>query len=356
MADDDQKWKFLPNVQELAAAGRDEVPSRYVVSDHDRPTSTVASDDVTDPIPVVDLNRLSSGAADEAAKLRSALQNWGIFVAVGHGIEPALLGEMMAVTREFFKLPLEEKQQYINLEGGKKEYKLESYGSNMDLSETQVLDWCDRFYLTMEPECQRLEDLWPTQPPSFRDVLHRYTTRCRKLADGVLREVAKVAGLREERYLADMLDEKAVSYVGFNFFPRCPRPDKVLGFRAHSDGSMLTILLANAAGLQVPRDGQWYDVPLVPGALVVNLGDMGEVVTNGLLKSAVHKVVANAERERVSVAAFYTVDPEREVEPALELVSDERPRRYKKMKNSDYIRELLESLARGERSIDRVKI
>ncbi|KAK1599238.1 hypothetical protein QYE76_026989 [Lolium multiflorum] len=82
MADDDQRqWKVLPNVQELAAAGRDEVPSRYVVRDHDRPTAAVASDDVTDPIPVVDLNRLSAGAADEAAKLRSALQNWGLFLA-----------------------------------------------------------------------------------------------------------------------------------------------------------------------------------------------------------------------------------------------------------------------------------
>lgn len=56
------------------------------------------------------------------------------------------------------------------------------------------------------------------------------------------------------------------------------------------------------------------------------------------------------------MAAFYTVDPEREVEPAPELVSDERPRRYGKMKNNDYFRELLESLARGERAIDRVKI
>ncbi|KAM0869725.1 hypothetical protein ACQ4PT_040533 [Festuca glaucescens] len=261
---------------------------------------------------------------------------------------------MMAVTRELFKLPLEEKQKYTNLVGGKKEYQLESYGSDMDRSETQVLDWRDQFYFIMEAESRRL---WPTQPPSFRDVLHRYAARCRELADGVLREVAKVVGLREERYLADdMLDEKAVTYVGLNLYPRCPRPDKVLGVRPHSDSAMLTILLADAAGLQVLRDGQWYDVPVVPGALVVNIGDTVEVVSNGLLKSPVHKVVANAERERVSVAAFYTVDPEREVEPAPELVSDERPMRYKKMKNSNYMRVQLESLARGERAIDRVKI
>ncbi|KAM0899763.1 hypothetical protein ACQ4PT_021108 [Festuca glaucescens] len=302
MADDDQQWKIPPNVQELAAAGIDELPNRYVVRDHDRPTSAVTSDD---PIPVVDLNRLSSGAADQAAKLRSALQNWGLFLvrklrpssvsppvhsvspsgyvhfcseflrAVGHGIEPALLGEMMAVTREFFKLPLEEKQKYTNLVGGKKEYQLEGYGGDMVLSETQVLDWCDRFYLIVEPESRRLHDLWPTQPPSFRDVLQR------ELAGGVLREVSKVVGLRDERYLADMLDEKAVTYVRLNLYPCCPRPDKGLGFKPHSDGNMLTVLLANVAGFQVLLDGEWYEVPVVPGALVVNLGETVEVVSNG---------------------------------------------------------------------------
>ncbi|KAM0918498.1 hypothetical protein ACQ4PT_009012 [Festuca glaucescens] len=353
MADDDQQWKIPPIVQELAATGRDELPSRYVVCDHGRPTSAVASDD---SIPVVDLSRLSSGAADEAAKLRSALQNWGLFLAVGHGIEPALLGEMMAVTTNFFNLPLEEKQKYTNLVGGKKEHQLQGYGGDMILSETQVLDCSDRFYLNVEPESRRLYDLWPTQPPSFRDILHRYAARCRELADGVLREVAKVVGLREEGCLVDMLDEKAVTYVRLNLYPRCPRPEKVLGFRPHSDASMLTVVLNNAAGLQVLRDGEWYDVPVVPDALVVNLGDTVEVVSNGLLKSPVHKVVANSESKRVSVAAFYTADPEREVEPAPELVSEERPRRYGSMKNSDYIRGLHESLARGERAIDRVKI
>ncbi|XBI35956.1 hypothetical protein VPH35_121561 [Triticum aestivum] len=204
---DDQQWKIPPNVQELAAAGAEEPPSRYVVRDHDRPALAGAGGDVTDPIPLVDLGRVSSGDADEAAKLRSALQTWGLFLAVGHGIEPALLGEMLAVTRDFFNLPLEEKQKYTNLVGDKKEYRIEGYGGDMVLSETQVLDWCDRFYLVVDPpESRRLHDLWPTRPPSFRDVLHRYSARCRELADAVLREAARAAGLPDEGRLADMLD------------------------------------------------------------------------------------------------------------------------------------------------------
>jgi hypothetical protein len=79
-------------------------------------------------------------------------------------MEPSFLGEVMKVTREFYKLPLEEKQKYSNFVDGK-EFRMEGYGSDMVISEKQILDWCDRFYLVVEPESQRIYTLWPTQPP-----------------------------------------------------------------------------------------------------------------------------------------------------------------------------------------------
>ena len=82
----------------------------------------------------------------------------------------------MKVTREFYKLPLEEKQKYSNFVDGK-EFRMEGYGSDMVISEKQIVDWCDRFYLVVEPESQRIYTLWPTQPPSFRDILSEYTAK-----------------------------------------------------------------------------------------------------------------------------------------------------------------------------------
>lgn len=73
----------------------------------------------------------------------------------------------MKVTREFYKLPLEDKQKYSNFVDGK-EFRMEGYGSDMVITEKQILDWCDRFYLVVEPESHRIYTLWPTQPPSFR--------------------------------------------------------------------------------------------------------------------------------------------------------------------------------------------
>ena len=81
MADDQPAWKIPPIVQELAA-GVQEPPSRYVVGGQDRPAVAVAA--MPEPIPIVDLSRLSStdDGADEAAKLLSALQNWGLFLVI----------------------------------------------------------------------------------------------------------------------------------------------------------------------------------------------------------------------------------------------------------------------------------
>ncbi|TVU02455.1 hypothetical protein EJB05_52043, partial [Eragrostis curvula] len=356
---DDQPWKIPPIVQELAA-GVQTPPSRYVVREENRPDAAVA---MPEPIPIVDLSRLSAasdghGSDDEIAKLRSALQSWGLFLAVGHGMEPSFLAELMEVTRGFYNLPMEEKQKYSNLVNGK-EFRVEGYGNDMVVSENQTLDWCDRFYLIVEPESRRVHSLWPPQPPSFCDVLREYTAKCREIVNLVLANLAKLLGLHEGYFLDKMAPEEAATYARFSYYPRCPKPDQVYGLKPHSDGSIITVVFVDdtVSGLQVRDDaGVWYDVPIVPNTLIINVGDAIEIMSNGLLKSPVHRVVTNFERERVSLAMFYTMDPEKEIEPAPELVDEERPRRYGKMKTGDYIAEIFETLARGTRAIDTVKI
>ncbi|BAF18872.1 hypothetical protein OsI_21889 [Oryza sativa Indica Group] len=305
--------KIPPIVQELAA-GVHEPPSQYMVGEKDRPA--IAGSDMPEPIPVVDLSRLSASngedSAGELAKLRSALEDWGLFLG-------SILSEMINVTRGFYKLPLEEKQKYSNLVNGK-DFRIEGYGNDMVVSEKQILNW--------------------------------------EITSLVLARLARLLGLREG-YFVDMFDEDATTYARFNYYPRCLRPEDVLGLKPHSDGSVITVVSVDdtVSGLQVLRQGVWYDVPVVPNALLINMGDGMEIMSNGLLKSPVHRVVTNAERERVSVVMFYALDPEKELEPAPELVDDEkRPRQYAKMKIKDYLSGFYETFARGTRVIDTVKM
>ncbi|CAN6215318.1 unnamed protein product [Urochloa humidicola] len=79
-------------------------------------------------------------------------------------------------------------------------------------------------------------------------------------------------------------------------------------------------------------------------------------MSSGFFTSPVHRAVANAESDRVSLALFYTLDVEKEIEPLPELVDEKRPRRYGKTTTKDYMAVLLERFARGARAMDTVKI
>ena len=81
-----------------------------------------------------------------------------------------------------------------------------------------------------------------------------------------------------------------------------------------------------------------------------------QILSNGFFKSPVHRAVTNAEKDRMSLVIFYTPDPEREIEPAAELVDEKRPMQYRKIKTKDYLVKLFETFAEGTLVIDTMKI
>lgn len=347
-----------PTVQELAGAlGAPDVPSRFVArghQDHDQQTAAA-------PVPVIDLGLLfqkdgAAAAVDEAAKLRSALESWGLFLVTNHGVDAAVMDGMMSASREFFRRPPEEKEIYTNLIGGER-FQLEGYGTDRVSSPDQILDWSDRLYLKVEPEDERSLALWPEQPETFRDLLHEFTMKCRGVKDGLLQAVAKLLELDDD-HLINLLGEKADAYARFSYYPKCPRPELVFGLKPHSDGTVLSVLMVDdiVGGLQVLKDGVWFDVPIVPHTLLINIGDQTEIICNGIFRSPVHRVMTNADRERLSLALFYSVDPEREIEPAAEMVDKRRPALYRKVKVKDYLAGFYGRFSKGEMVIDTVKI
>ena len=80
------------------------------------------------------------------------------------------------------------------------------------------------------------------------------------------------------------------------------------GVGAHKDGGFLTLLLQDDnKGLQVDYDGSWVDVDPIPGTLVVNIGELLELASNGYLRATVHRVVTPpAGVERISVPFFFS--------------------------------------------------
>ena len=83
------------------------------------------------------------------------------------------------------------------------------------------------------------------------------------------------------------------------------QPVADLGVHHHTDAGALTVLIQDeVGGLQVHRDGLWYDIPPVEGAIVINTGDMMQVWSNDIYQAAVHRVLAMEKRDRFSSYNF----------------------------------------------------
>ncbi|KAB2027149.1 hypothetical protein ES319_D05G015300v1, partial [Gossypium barbadense] len=245
-------------------------------------------------VPVIDLGLLPS-SKDEQGKLKLALCSGGCFQAIGHGISNSFLNKVRGVAEQFFQLLQEEKQKYSR--------------AGYDLVVKQVLDWNTRLFLRVFPEHQRKLNLWPENPDKIREVLHEYSIKLKQLVDLLFKAMAKSLAL-EENSFSDQFGDNPVMHVRFNFYPPFLLQDE------------------QVEGLQFVKDEKWITVPVIPRVLVVNLGDQMQIMSNGIFKSPVHRVVTNTDKLRISVAMFNEVEPEKEIGPVEGLIDENRPRLY----------------------------
>ncbi|CAJ1973036.1 unnamed protein product [Sphenostylis stenocarpa] len=303
-------------------------------------------------IPVLDLHLLSSPstAQEELAKLRHALQSWGCFQAINHGLESSFLDKVRQVSKQFFQLPKEEKQKCA-----REPNDVEGYGNDIIYSANQRLDWTDRVYLKVLPEDTRKFKFWPQNPDDFRSTVLQYTESIKMLSEVILKAMAKSLNLEEDTFLNEC-GERCDAFLRFNYYPPCPMPDHVLGLKTHTDGSTITFLLQDkeVEGFQVLKDDKWFKVPIIADALVINVGDQIEIMSNGIFQSPLHRAVINAEKARLTVAMFFLPDSGKEIKPVDKLVNESRPVLYRTVKN--YVGIYFQHYQQGKRAIEASKI
>lgn len=137
----------------------DSIPSEFIRSEHERPDITTYHGPVPE-IPVVDL-----ADADRERVVKEASQEWGIFQLVNHGIPVEVIKELQRVGKDFFELPVEEKEAYAVVPGSGS---LEGYGTRLQKEVEGKKAWVDYLFHNVLPKDRINYHYWPNNPPQYR--------------------------------------------------------------------------------------------------------------------------------------------------------------------------------------------
>lgn len=279
-------------------------------------------------LPVLDVgpfltNPKSTQAAQFLDDLRNVVHEVGFFHVVGHGIEPAVIERAHAVAARFFALPEADRLEIENVRSpqfrGYTRFGHEHTNGRVDLRDQvdisrelpSLLPGAD------QPAWLRLRgpNLWPSALPEFREVMTDYTDRLQPVAAALLQAMALALGQPADRF-SEQVDPpefllKVIRYVASD------SPAENQGVGSHRDAGFLTFVHQDSVGgLQVERDGVFVDVPPMPEAFVVNIGEMFQLISRGYFKATVHRVVSPPPGvERISLAYFFNPNLEATLTP-----------------------------------------
>lgn len=308
----------------------------------------MGSVEINPSLPIIDISPFLSATSSRsqlqecAQKLNNACVETGFFYLTGHGIPTTVTDRILSTTRAFFLDSTdEEKDRIKRLEAGvdygdgARGY--QKVGENVtkgrrDWHEAIDLyrEWDELGADTTSPPhgLLRGKNLIPDSPADLKTALCDYIEEMKRLGTAVVRAMGDALDLDEtsKDVFVDATDEsfwvfRLIGYPGLP--PRNDDGEAGVSCGEHTDYGCVTLLLADPTpgALQVQsKSGSWINADPLPGAIVVNIGDMMERWTNGLWKSTNHRVVHKASNYRVSVPFFFEPNFDAKVAPLKECI------------------------------------
>lgn len=312
-------------------------------------TAAVTTSETTAPeIPVVDLTDFRAGGRRAAADaICAALEAIGFFAIRGHGVDQALIDRTFAAAHDFFVLSEAEKRS-ITINHGHRGYmpmadQHRAEANQPNLSESFIVGTeiaaDDPDVLAQKP--MHSVNQWPEGMPGLRGTMLTYHAALTDLGRSMLPLFETALDL-PDGYFASVY-KTPMAFIRALHYPPAPddMPADQFGAAAHSDFGFITILAQDdVGGLQVQApNGDWIDAPNIPGAFVVNIGDMLMRWTNDRFRSTVHRVINAPGRDRYSLPFFF--DPQFDTVVACldSCKSDDRPARYPPISWGDHLTE-----------------
>lgn len=278
-------------------------------------------------LPVIDIEPLrcmSDAAAIETAaqQIDAACRESGFFYAAGHGIDPAIVSDLLGASRAFFELPDVEKVRIAMDKGG---IAWRGWFPVAGELTSGIPDLKEGLYLGEElgVDDRRVAaglplhgaNLWPEAVPALRPAVEAYLDAATRAGEALMRGMALALGLDAGHFAGGLTRNPTLLFRIFHY-PATLASEGGFGVGEHSDYGLLTLLgQDDKGGLEVRTREGWIDVPPRGDALVINVGDMFERLTRGRFRSAPHRVVNRAGVSRYSFPLFFDPDFVAAVEP-----------------------------------------
>lgn len=287
-------------------------------------------------IPPISLRRCDEDFAGFSEALGASFRRWGFAVISDHGLDAGMLDTALDRTKAFFAQPDAEKRRW-HVPGGAGQRGYTPFGvetakgaTHHDLKEFWHVG---RDLPPGHPYGSCMPDnLWPETPEGFSPAVRALYAAMDALGVRILRAVARSLGLAEAFF-----DDKVAlgnSVLRLLHYPPVEGEGPHVRAGAHEDINVITLLLgAEEVGLEIlDRDGHWLAVNPPPGAVVVNIGDMLQRLTNHVLPSTTHRVVNPAPDRRAasrySMPFFLHFEPDYRIETLACCCSADRPDLY----------------------------
>jgi isopenicillin N synthase-like dioxygenase len=289
-------------------------------------------------VPVIDIASFLDGTDPEtpARAIDEAARRSGFFQIIGHGIETPLLDAVYERAVRLSEEPDEVKAALASPTG-------HPYRGLMSERDAQGVVCSQRFHASrfedaadalrggVAPELADFfaPNAWP-QLPGFREDVTALFTRTRALGNRLMQLFALALELGPD-YFDPYLHQDSSSF-SINYYPprRAPlEQDPTVIFDEHFDGGTLTMLHQRGTyeGLQIRTlAGEWFTVPVVPEAFVINMGELMTRWTNDRWPATRHRVVAarDPEGHRTTLTTFHLPAVWTHINPVTALSGDDR--------------------------------
>ena len=260
-------------------------------------------------------------------RLTDALIEDCYFLLIDHGVSEKVIDEAYGQSKTFHDMkdsdPIKQATHYRYAHGGRGWSPCgeePAYSANTKAT-CSAFDMCYEIE-EIDHEFENFgPNLWPPKMPDFKKSIYDYYLEFSKVENQLANKIEEALVINKG-FISKKMTEMSPSTMRLIYYPAVEGipEDNLFGISAHTDYEVFTLLTQSAEGSQLKhRSEKWHMVDSTRYEIIVMLGDMLEVMTNGKVKATPHRVPPTS-HDRYSITRFCAMDGHHEISPLEQFV------------------------------------